>query len=184
MAVVSLKTNTWDNADNLHLVFGADEVIVTRAGEFSTMHGEHFTEVIIALASLPTVASGNQQIVADNVYIPGGVFIKGVETFVLKETTGTNANLDLGLVSQTDRSTEVDFNGFLAAADIFNGGTDLGSRTMFEKLDGTLTTEAGVLVGTKITTGGLITANAETADFTAGVLRIRIHWYVPLTADV
>lgn len=179
MAVVGLKTKTWSNDDGLYIFYGPSEATRTRGGEYRIGGPQHITQVSIALASLPTVASSNKQIVADNVTIPSGAFIEKVVVFVTKETAGTNANLDVGLVDQ-DRSTEIDFNGFLAAADAFNGGTDLGTTT--EYVVGT--TEAGALIGTKITNTGLITANAETADFTAGVIQVRVYWSVPLSADL
>lgn len=179
MAVVDLNSDNWLNPDGLNVYFGKGEALETRGGELQLTGGNHVTEVIINLATLATVASGDEQIVADNVLIPNGAFIEKVEVFVSKETTGVNANLDLGLVDQ-DRSTELDFNGFLAAADAFNAGTDLGTVT--EYVVGT--TEAGALIGTRLTNTGIITASAETADFTAGVLRVRVFWWVPVTADV
>lgn len=185
MGVTSLKTSSsYTNADGLRVNLGIDEGTVTKAGEYTTTGGKRRTEVVLNLASLPVFnATDAVCIIAENVVIPAGAFIESIEVFTLKETAGSNANLDLGLVDQ-DRTTEIDFNGFLAAADIFNGGTDLGSLTSFAKTDGTLTTEAGALVGTRITNTGLICANNETASFTAGVLKITIVWHVPLTTDV
>lgn len=178
MAITSLKSNYYDNADGLRQYFGTSQATVTRGGEFDA-DGRHWTEVRIALASLPTVASGNKQIVAENVLIPNGAFIEQVDVIVTKETAGTNANFNLGLIDQ-DRSTEIDFDGLLAAADAFNAGTDLGTVTTFVKG----TTEAGALVGTKITNTGLLVGYADTGDFTDGVITVRIFWSVPLTADL
>jgi hypothetical protein len=186
MAVVDYNSLDWTNDDGLKVYFGAGEAVETKAGEYQFFGGTHCTEVILdllALSTAATAASGNEVIIADNVLIPNGAFIERVEVFVLKETAGANANLDLGLVDQ-DRSTEIDFNGLLAAADAFNAGTDLGGVHTFQKLDGTLTTEGGALIGTKITNTGILTASADTADWTAGVLRIRIYWYVPLSGDL
>lgn len=179
MAVVSLKDNIWVNDDGLPVVFGTSEADLARSGEYMTLGGRHWVEVTINLPSLATVASTNETIVAENVTIPAGAFIEQVDVLVTKETAGTNANLDLGLVDQ-DRTTEIDFNGFLAAADAFNGGTDLGTLTSYV----VGTTEAGALIGTKITNTGLITASADTADFTAGVIVVRIYYSVPLAADL
>ena len=178
MAVVELKTNTWLNGDGLLVQFPPGTGANTRAGEFSN-DGRHWTEAIIDLTDLATVASGNEQIVGGHVTIPSGAFIEQVDVLVLTETAGTNANLDVGLVDQ-DRSTELDFNGFLAAADIFNAGTDLGLLTSYV----VGSTEAGALIGTKLTNTGLITASADTADFTAGVVAVRIYWTMPLAADL
>lgn len=178
MAIVSLKPSLYTNADNLTIFNPGSARTVTRGGEVYD-GSKHVTHVTIALASLPTVASGDKQIVAENVTIPNGAFVEEVQVLVLKETAGANANLNVGLIDQ-DRSTEIDFDGLLAAADAFNGGTDLGQKTVFNLG----TTEVGALVGTKITNTGLIVAYADTADFTAGVVEVRIVWTVPLTADL
>lgn len=179
MAVVTLKTGVELNGDNLAVQYPRARGTELRGGELATTDGKHVTEVFIDLPSLATAASGNEQIVAENVTIPAGAFIEKVEVFVTKETAGVNANLDLGFVKAVDRSTEIDFNGLLAAADAFNGGTDLGTTTEFV----VGTTEAGALIGTQLAYTGLITASADTADFTAGVLRVRIYWSVVLPAN-
>lgn len=184
MAVVHLRSTGWTNSDGLRLYFGPSEATATRVGEYGplTDGGTHVTEVIVDLSALPTVASGDKQIVSE-VIIPNLAFIERVTVLCTKETAGSNANFNLGLVDQ-DRSTEIDFDGFLAAADNFNAGTDLGYYNPYQKLDGTLTTEGGALIGTKITNSGLIVAWPDTGDFTAGVLRCRIHWSVPLSGDL
>lgn len=190
MAVVSLNSNAYlDVQSGLLNLYGADIARVRRAGEYSVLSdGRHLVEVTVALASLPTVSSANVQILDDSVTIPKGAFIEQIDVLVTKETAGTNANFNLGLVDQ-DRSTEIDFNGFLAAADAFNSGTDLGSITNYSiygygSTNPTLTTEGGALIGTKITTTGLIVGYADTADWTAGVIKCRIYFSMPLAADL
>lgn len=185
MAVVDLNTNEWVNSDGLLVTFGPDRARASRGGEYSRLvDGQSCVSVIIDLATLPTGASGNEQIVADNVFIPNGAFITKVRVTVLEEPTeasGTDANLDLGLVDQ-DRSTEIDFDGLLAAADAFHAGTDLGKITEY-----TLgTTEAGVLIGTQITNTGLITASSQNTgeDWTDGTIKVDIEYYIPLAADL
>lgn len=182
MSVVALTTG-FNNADGLRQRYGVNEVTVQRGGEYTRLSdGRHCVEVtldLLALSTAATAASGNEVIICDNVTIPNGAFIEEIIVMVTKETSGTNANLDLGLVDQ-DRTTEIDFNGLLAAADAFNGGTDLGSWTQYVLG----TTEVGALMGTKITNTGLLTASADVADWTAGVLKIRIFYSTPLAADL
>lgn len=185
MSVVSLKS-PYVNNDGLPVYFPGDAGTVTKGGE-RDYDGRHETFVVIDLLALSTAApaaGGNECIVAENVTIPAGAFIEDVQVFVLKETTGTNANLDLGLVKHSDRSTEIDFNGLLTAADGWNGGTDLGAVYTYSIDGGSLTTDGGALIGTKLASTGLITASPDTADFTAGVIEVRIHWFVPLSGDV
>ncbi len=181
MAVVDLNTNEWINSDGLLVNWGTDRARASRGGEYSRLaDGQHLVSVIIDLATLPTAASGNEQIVADNVFIPNGAFITKLIVTVLEEpTTSGSPNLDLGLVDQ-DRSTEIDFNGLLAATDTWETGTDLGTVTEYVKGS----TEVGALVGTQITNTGLITASADTADWTDGTIKVDILYYMPLTADL
>jgi hypothetical protein len=182
MAVVDKNTTEWLNPDGLLQKFGTDRAREERGGEYSRLSdGQHMVSFMLDLAGLPTVASGNEQIQMDYVTIPNGAFITKVRVTVIEEPTDASgtANLDMGLVDQ-DRSTEIDFNGLLAAADLFNAGTDLGTIVEYD----TLTTESGALMGTQITNTGLITASAETADFTDGTLKVDIEYYVPLSADL
>lgn len=181
MAVVDLNDNEWLNEDGLLIRFGANEAQVTRGGQFAATDGiRHIAQVAIDLAALPTAASGDEQILADNVIIPDGAFIEKIEVLVTEEpTTSGSPNLDLGLV-KLDRSTELDFNGLLAAADAFETGTDLGTLVVYD----TTTTESGALVGTVLTDAGLITASPDTADWTDGTLLVRIFYHMPLAADL
>lgn len=183
MAVVDLNTNEWVNADGLLVTFGTDRARAKRAGEYSRLaDGQHLVSCIIDLATLPTAASGNEQILDDSVTLPAGAFITKVIVTVLEEpteTSGTDANLDLGLVRQ-DRSTELDFNGLLAAADAWHSGTDLGKVTEYT----VGTTEAGALIGTQLAYTGLLSASADTDDWLDGTIKVDILYYVPLAADL
>lgn len=180
MAVVDLNSSEWINSDGLKVLFSTDRARASRGGSYSQLSaGRHCLEITVALASLPTVASGNKQILADNVMIPNGAFIEQIDVLVTKETAGANANFNLGLVDQ-DFSTEIDFDGLLAAADAFNGGTDLGSLTTYVLG----TTEVGALMGTKITNTGYLVGYPDTGDFTAGVIKCRIFYSMPLAADL
>lgn len=177
MAVVGLKS-PWINDDGLAVYWPSDAGIVTRGGE-EDFDGKHRTVVFIDLGALPTAASGNEQIQLENCVIPSGAFIeKVVVTVTAEPATSGSPNLDLGFV-KVDRSTEYDFNGLLAAADAFETGTDLG--TIVEYTKGT--TEAGALVGTVTTQDGIITASADTADWTAGQIRVEIYWSIFTSAD-
>ncbi len=181
MAVVDKNTNEWLNSDGLLVKFGTDKARVERGGEYSALgNGQHIVSLMIDLASLPTAASGNEQIQCDNVTIPNGAFLTKVRVTVVEEpATVGSPNLDLGLVDQ-DRSTEIDFNGLLAATDTWETGTDLG--TVVEYTHGS--TEVGALVGTKITNTGLITASADTADWTDGTIKVDIEYFMPHTDDL
>jgi len=174
MSVVGLKT-PWINSDGLSVQWPKDAGKVTIGGEVQS-DNKHVTRLrlnLLDLSTAATAASGNEVIISETGVIPAGAYIEKVTVLVTTETAGTNANLDLGFV-KTDRSTELDFNGLLAAADAFNSGTDIGLLT--EYVVGT--TEAGALIGTILAFDGIITASADTADWTAGVLRIDILWSI------
>lgn len=179
MAITSLHSNSSVNADGLLVYYGAGEATVTRGGEYSLFGGNHVTEVIIDLPSLDLVAGSNEMIVADNVTIPNGAMIDKVEVTVMEVTAGSSSTIDLGLIDQ-DRTTEIDFDGLLVNATTTWHTADIG--TVVSYVQGT--SQGGALVGTVLTNTGLITASADTADFTDGVLKVRIFWSVPLAADL
>ncbi|HEY6020498.1 MAG TPA: hypothetical protein VIY48_11515 [Candidatus Paceibacterota bacterium] len=176
MAVVSLVSHFWDNPDGLRVEFPGDAGVVTRGGEVD-FDGRHLTKAVIDLTALPTVASGNQQIILENSVIPAGAIVEQVDMLVEKAAVGVNATLDIGFV-KPDRTTENDFNGLIAAR--ATAAMTLG--LLIETTSGG--TAAGALLGTKIASDGILTANANTADFTAGKVEVRIYWSIPLAADV
>lgn len=180
MAVVDLNSGEWINGDGLKVLFGTDKARAQRGGEYSTLvDGKHCVEVTIALASLPTVASGNSQIIVDSVTIPNGAQIEQVDLFVSKVMVNSGSGtLDIGLVDQ-DFSTEIDFDGLVAAL----AKTALDGLGEYTKIV-LGSTSAGALIGTKITNTGLIVAKANTSDFTAGVVKVRIWYSTPLAADL
>lgn len=175
MAVVDLNTSEWVNNDGLLVLFNPDRSRPSRGGEYSRLaDGQHMVSVIVDLATLPTVGSTNEQIAADNVYIPNGALITKVRTTVLETQAGTGT-LDFGLVDQ-DRVTEIDFDGLLAAGVV---GT-LGTVTEYVK--GTAT--AGILVGAILTNTGLLTISPTTGVWTDGTVKLDVEFYVPLPADL
>jgi len=177
MALTYRKTR-WQNSDNLGVWFPGATGTEVRAGEFD-WDGGHCTEVYVTLSELPVLSSdANGLLLADTASIPAGAFIEKVEVFVSKETAGANANFNLGIVKQSDMSI-TDADGLLAAADAFNGGTDLGTTT--EYVVGT--TEAGALIGTQLTYTSLLCGAYDTGAFSAGVIRVRVFWTPVLAAD-
>jgi hypothetical protein len=181
MAVL-LTSGHWVNDGLLHK-FGTSQATVAKGGE--VLAGASTVKMVEFKVDLAVVAASTSQYILDEtITIPSGAWIEKVVVQVLTETAGANANLDLGLVDQ-DRSTEIDFDGFLAAADVFNGGTDIGG--FFEFLPPhqvqagsalAITTEGGALLGTKLSNTGFVTANYNNAAFTAGVVVIRIYYSI------
>lgn len=161
----------WTNSDGLYIKFGLEEATVGTAGEHSVMIGpEHITEAVITLTGLGTAAAIQDQ----HVTIPSGVRITKVK--VINETAATSggsAVLNVGL-QRLDRSTELDYDGLLAAAPLAD--YNLAGETK-EYIIGV--TGVGALVGTTTANPGYITADYDTAAFTAGKVRVQIFWYKP-----
>jgi len=167
-------TQAWNNSDGLYIKYGQDEATVGKAGEFSTLGDERQIYVELDLTTLGATDGGT--IVDDNVWIPAGAFIQKVKVVNRVASTGTGATLNLGLIKK-DRSTEIDYNGLLAAA----------PRTDFDAIGETKEYSAGVsgagaLMGTATTYVGYLTADYDTAAFTAGKVGITIYYSWTLQA--
>jgi hypothetical protein len=160
---------TWTNADGLRIAFGADEAVTGKAGEYKTYGAERVVEVSIALTGLGTSAAIQDQ----HVTVPAGAFITKVELVnLVAATSGGSAALNVGL-QRLDRSTELDYDGFIAAGALatFNAAGETVTYT-----EGS--TGHGALIGTELAYPGYITADYDTEAFTAGTVRVRI-FYMP-----
>jgi len=153
----------------LYQKYGLEQTVAQAGGEVVTV-GD-YREIDIKL-DLTTLGSAAAIITGtDNINIPAGFRME--EIIVINETaaTGSGATLNLGLI-RTDRSTEIDYDGFLAAAP----RTDWASAGTI-KTYSVGVTGAGALMG--VTTGsnpGYLTADYDTAAFTAGVVTIRLRY--------
>jgi hypothetical protein len=155
----------------------------TRAGDISIDDG-NVTEVYVGLTELPVLSGDdNGLLLSDDARLPKGAFIQKVETFVTKETAGTNANFNLGVVNASTMAI-VDADGLLAAADGFNSGTDIGATNTYVKVDGAVTTEGGALIGTVLAETMFLCGAYDTAAFSAGILRVRVFWTMAPTYTV
>jgi len=161
----------WTNSDGLYVKFGTEEATVGTAGEHSDLIGpEHVHEVVITLTSLGTAAARLDEHVA----IPAGARITKIKVInEVAATSGGSATLNFGL-QRLDRSTELDYDGFLAAAPLAD--YNLAGETK-EYIIGV--TGVGALVGTTLANPGYLTADYDTAAFTAGKLRVQLFWYKP-----
>lgn len=166
---------TWLNNDGLFIKFGSDEGKVGTAygfaGEYNVLNdGMHAVEVTLTpMTALTTTGT----IVSDSVTIPNGARIH--EVIVIAETacTGATATLDVGLIDQ-DRSTAFDDDGLVAALAV--ASIDAAGETNVLRVG---STSAGALIGTTLTNTGLIVASYNTAAFTAGKVKVVVHYYIP-----
>lgn len=177
MALTYRKTS-WRNSDLLQVWFPGATGTEVRAGHIN-VGGENAVELFVTLSELPVLSGdSNGLLLADTVALPANAWITRLETLVTKETAGTNANLNLGIVNATTMAiTDADY--LLAAADVENSGTDLGLETVYRKG----TTEAGVGIGAKLAARSYICGAYDTGAFTDGILRVRVFYSMVLDAD-
>lgn len=161
---------TWLNDDGLYLKFGTAKTDVEVGGEYRTYGELREIEVTIDLTDLTSSAA----IISDTTFFPNGARIEEVE--IVTQTAATSAGsatLDIGLI-QTDRSTAIDADGLIAA--LAKTAVDAAGEKNVVRVG---STGAGALLGTTTSKVGYITANYGTAAFTAGVIRVRIRYYMP-----
>lgn len=160
---------TWTNADGLRIAFGADEGVAGKAGEYRVDGQERVVECVITLTGLGTSAAIQDQFVT----LPAGAFITKVVALVTTAaTSGGSATLNVGL-QRLDRSTELDYDGFIAAGAL---ATIDAAGDIVEYIQGS--TGHGALIGTELAYPGYITADYDTAAFTAGVVRVQIFYTI------
>lgn len=160
---------TWTNNDGLRIAFGTDEATAGKAGEYRNYGPERVVEVEINLVALGTAAAIQDQ----HVTIPAGAFISKVEliTLVTATSSGTGT-LNVGL-QRLDRTTELDYDGFIAAA-VLTTFNNVGETVTYAQD----TTGHGALLGTELAYPGYITADYDTGAFQTGVVRVRVY-YMP-----
>ncbi len=152
-----------DNA-GLYVKIGPETATPKTAGEYKTYGELREIEVVLNLASYAFGATN--YIVDDTTFFPTGVRIQEVETYTDTATTGATATFDLGLM-RTDRTTVTSATAFLTAV---ASGVAAGNKVV---------TTTGGLIGTNTASVNHITVRVNTANFTAGVVRIRIRYYRP-----
>lgn len=155
--------------NNLYREYGVTRATPTVGGE-PRMSGD-VREIVFDLDL--TTLTQTETVIMDTTIFPSGVRVKEVE--VLTETAAaTGTAIDLGLIDR-DRTTEIDYNGFLAAFVTASMNAE-GETTTLRVGSSTV----GALVGDVVTSDGYITASMTDATaFTAGALKITIRYYVP-----
>lgn len=160
----------WLNQDQLYLKHGTEKTVPNKAGEYRNVGGLREVEVKIDLAQVGT----NPTILSDVTFIPAGVRIEEVEVVVtVAATSGGAAALNLGLV-RTDRTTAISANGLLAA--IALTAIDAAGEKVVYRVG---TAGAGSLIGTTTANVGYLTADFDTAAYTAGQIIVRVRYMVP-----
>lgn len=176
----------WVNSDGLAVKFPSDMGDVTKGGAI-VQDGYHITELLIDYTDALSATSailGSALAATDGsfgVSIPKGARIEEIETVVqtafMSSGTIGSATLELGLKKSSDRSTELDHDGFLTTSAT---GTVLGLATVGSKIVTRVgSTGAGALLGTSISENGIVTLRNSahgSHPFTAGKLLVRIMY--------
>lgn len=159
---------TWLNRDGLYIKYDRNAAEHGKAGEFRNDGPYHVMEVVIDdLTELGT----SPIILDDNATLPKNARIEKVE--LITETAVTSdgsAVLNVGLI-RTDRSTELDYDGLIAAEAIADFNSAGETVTYTAGVSG-----GGALIGTTLANPGLLTADYDTAAFTAGKVVVRIYY--------
>lgn len=157
--------------NNLYKLYGTDRATPATGGEYAiTPTGLHTVEFKIDL----TTQTETETILDNGVFIPAGVRIQEVEV-ITHTVAATGVAIDLGLIKASDRATEVDYNGLLAAfplasMDAAGEKTTLVSGSSF----------VGALVGTDTAFISMVSASRTTATaFTTGLIYVKIRFYRP-----
>ena len=168
-------TQNYMDPDGLFRKYGTDKATANIGGEYVTVANIREIELKIDL----TLLDQTEAIQSDQVFVPAGARILEVHTIA---TTGaaTGTAIDVGLI-RTDRTTEIDYDGLLAAAPTANMNT-AGEQSTY-KVAVTIPTGltgTGALVGTTTANVGYISASRTDATaFTAGVILLKLRYYIP-----
>lgn len=162
---------SWLNNDGLYLVFGTDKATANTGGEFRTTGKFREVDIEIDLTTL----TETETVQSDTVFIPTGMELAQIQIWT-ETAAATGTAIDVGLV-RMDRTTEVDFNGILAA--FVTATMTNGNLTTLVKGG----TQAGALVGS----GSEATANpayitasrTDATAFTAGLIHLKLFFVKP-----
>jgi hypothetical protein len=161
---------SWLDNAGLYQKYGVDQTTVGKGGEYRNNENERVIEFKINLATL----TETETILDDNVFMPAGMRISEVK-IKTHTAAATGTAIDLGLV-RTDRTTEIDFNGILAAFPTASM-TPAGETFIYTQPN---TAEAGALVGTTTANVGQFTCSrTDSTAFTAGIIYVTIKYYRP-----
>lgn len=170
--------NSWVNNDGLRIRFGTGESLVTRGGELPYASEYHTIEIELLYSDLKAYddATDPTTVLDWNTRIPEGAYLLSADVEVITAFAGATATLDIGLVDADDQLaafTDHDDDGIdsaIAVAALAAGTVIACDGALLKKTLGASGTGAG---------GFLISAEAGTANFTAGEARLKVRYYMP-----
>jgi len=164
-----MTTGNWKDNDGLYRQYGTSKATNDTAGEYKNYGAVREMEITIpdmtAITSSPSIVSNSYR-------FPSGMRLQEVQVITDTVCTGTGAVLNVGLIKD-DRSTELDYNGLVAALPLTSLDA-AGEQTTLKVGD----SYAGALLGTDTTdAASYLTMDYDTAAFTAGAIRVRVRYY-------
>lgn len=158
----------WLNNDGLYIKYGTDKAEAGKAGQPLNFGGRHTIELDLDLSEV----SSNPTIVSDVVFFPKGAILEEVEVINSVASTGStgNATLNIGLI-KTDRTTALEIDGILKAADIDDFDAAGEKKVYTVGVSG-----IGDVVGVATSEPAYITADWDTADPVSGRVQVRIKY--------
>lgn len=175
---------TWLNSDGLYIRYGADEADNAIGGVKNNTDGEHEAEFELTFTDFNSATPTLPRTDSFGLVIPKGARIEEVETIVQTAFTSSgtvgSATVVLGLKQASDRSTELDHDGFTTSSFLGSTGgiATVGSKTVTR----VGSTGAGALLGTTLANNGVLVASNSahaTHPLTAGVLKVRVRYFYP-----
>lgn len=157
----------WMNNDGLYLQDGVEKTVPEVAGDYKTFGPLREIEVKIDLTTLTTSAN---TILSNTVFFPKMRIEEVTVEVQTAATSSSSGTINIGLV-KTDRTTELDYDGFVAAE--VKGTYDTAGKKI-TYIAGT--SKAGALIGTTLTEVGYLTAGLATAVYQTGVIYVRIKY--------
>lgn len=169
---------SWMNKDGLYVKYGTEEADVAKGGSFNVDGGTHWVEAVVSdftkLGATAEIVGAEDGGDPRGIMLPKGAFIEKVEILMTTAATSANApTLDIGLIKASDRTTELDDDGFAAAVALTAIDAD---GDIVELIQGG--TGHGALIGTALAENGLlcVAVNLDTTGYTAGACKIRVYY--------
>lgn len=161
----------WINSDGLVIQLGETEATLGKGGSYEdVVGGSIVTEFVLNFGDIPLTTA---TVVDQSVVLPSGYILESVELVAeTAVTSGGAATIDFGL-QRLDRTTELDYNGIVAALAI-TALNAAGKRVVIQNGS----TGAGALFnGAATSFPGVFTANCLVAALTAGKVRVKLYAY-------
>lgn len=158
---------SYKDNDGLLRKFGTEKATANTGGDYKTYGALREIELRIDMSTL----TSSPAILNDLVFFEKSRIEEVVIECHTAIASAGGGTFNIGLVRTSDRTTEIDFDGFIAAEVVATFNT-AGKKVTY--VNGT--SKAGALIGTTTTNVGHITADWDTAAFESGILYVRIRY--------